>query len=92
MGAAPKKKERGHPRHLVEIRAKVRPVGATYFVDGHLINLSKGGTCIESTMHFFPGQMLEILVPAAPSAGKDHRILATVIWRRENHHGVSFVA
>jgi hypothetical protein len=36
--------------------------------------------------------MIEIIVPASPSAGKDHRILATIIWRREDRHGVSFIS
>src|SRR4051812_23171118 len=91
LGAAPKAiNKRTFERHPVTIKAKVRPIGKKEWEEGILINLSKSGTCIESSSGFFIGQMLEVMVPK--QGGVDaHKLVATVIWKRGQKHGLNFL-
>jgi hypothetical protein len=92
MGAAPKivVNKRAADRHPVAVKAKVRSIGNKEWTESAMINLSKTGTCIETPLGFFIGQMIEIMVEKEKGQ-KPHLIMATVVWKRANKHGVNFL-
>lgn len=82
--------KRQHQRHPVAIKVKARPVGSKDWIDGHLLNLSKGGTCIETFQGFFVGQMIEVKIPKQGGI-EEHKLTATVVWKRDHRHGLNFL-
>lgn len=91
MGAAPKlSSKRAHERHPVAIKAKVRAIGSKAWIEGDVINLSRGGSCLQCAEGFFIGQMVEIMI-LKQGGIESHKLTATVVWKRENKHGLNFL-
>ena len=84
------REKRKHKRYFVESPVRLRPVGHETWLDGHLTNLSQGGTCLTANYSFKVGKMVELVVEAGEKK-REHRLLAAVMWASEGKCGLQFL-
>jgi hypothetical protein len=81
------------PRFLVDMDARFRVIGTQKWIDGKLINLSSGGLCLKTKQTLIPHDAIEIEVETIDKRAqkRKRRVIARVIWGREDRYGMQFV-
>lgn len=92
---------RAHTRFRVDLPVRIRPLGTFRWQEGSLINLSKGGICLEARPSakgearsvFETGAWLEVEIPTVDREGKprERRMEAEVQWSKGRRYGLRFV-
>jgi hypothetical protein len=86
------KSERKYERYDTNTRAKVRNFGGPDWSEVLLVNLSKGGACIESSVSFERSTIIEIIVNSPNPEVRMHNFLARVVWSEGQRFGIQFMS
>lgn len=92
---------RAHTRFRVDLPARFRASGTFHWREGSLINLSKGGICLEvalkskgeSSEALKAGASLEVEIPTVDREGKpqQRRMDAEIQWKKGRRYGLRFL-
>jgi len=83
--------KREYPRFRTDLTAKIRMVGAPDWNTAKVVNLSKGGACVEINPMFENGALVEFSVTSNNSDQRLHEFMAKVVWVEGSHCGLQFI-
>ncbi|MGE3975022.1 MAG: PilZ domain-containing protein [Bdellovibrionales bacterium] len=84
-------KMRKFPRFDTATKAQVRQIGLPDWNTCEIVNLSRGGAKIITSINYDIGTVVEVLVLSPDPTVRQHQIMAKVVWTTPVDCGLQFI-
>ncbi len=85
------KSKRKHTRFETEATGKIRRLSGGDWLQAKILNLSKGGACIQTNTTFTKGDIIELHVDSKAAKRTGHTFMSRIVWIAKDEMGIQFI-